>query len=125
MADITTINPDAETASPEGRLVDPGDALGATAATRRLPFAARMQAILVVVMVVAFILIGQQFDKRIYQIGLPLLVLASFTQIAFGNIPPTAGVRKSLGLLALTWVIVIAFFVVAVNIAPQLIALGR
>ncbi len=125
MADITTINPEAETASPEGRRVDPGDALRVTAATRRLPFAARMQAILVVVMVVAFILIGQQFDKRIYQIGLPLLVLASFTQIAFGNIPPTAGVRKSLGLLALTWVIVIAFFVVAVNIAPQLIALGR
>lgn len=125
MVDITTINPEAESASPEGRVVDPGEALDSPNVARRFPFAARMQAILVVVMVVAFILIGQQIDKRIYQFGLPLLVLASFTQIAFGNIPPTAGVRRSLGLLALTWVIVIAFFVVAVNIAPQLISLGR
>lgn len=125
MADVTTINPEAESASPEGRVVDPAEALAGPATARRLPFAARMQAILVVVMVVAFILIGQQIDKRIYQVGLPLLVLGSFTQIAFGNIPPTAGVKKSLALLALTWLIVIAFFVVAVNIAPQLITLGR
>lgn len=125
MSEVTTINPEAESASESGRVVDPAEALAGPTTARRLPFAARMQAILVVVMIIAFILIGQQFDKRIYQVGLPLLVLTAFTQIAFGNIPPTAGVRKSLGLLALTWAIVIAFFVVAVNIAPQLIAMGR
>jgi hypothetical protein len=125
MARVTTIDPEAESASAGGRAVDPEYALAEPEQARRLPFAARVQAVLVVVMIGGFVLIAQPWSKTVFQLGLPLLVLAAFLQIAFGNIPPTAGLKRSLPLLGLTWVIVAIFFIVAINITPQLITLGR
>jgi hypothetical protein len=128
---VVTENPEIETSSEAGRviaglpgLVHPGE-LPVAYAQRRLPFAARFQAILIVVMVAAFILILQQGNKSLYQIGLPVLVVAAFLQIAFGNIPPTTGFRKSMGLLLVTWAIVAALIVVSVRVTPNLIQLGR
>ena len=128
---VVTENPRIETASEDGRviaglpgLVHPGE-LPVKYARRPLPFAARFQAILIVVMFATFLLILQQGNKQLYQIGLPLLVLAAFLQIAFGNIPPSTGFMKSIGLLAMTWGIVALLIVVAVWITPSLIQLGR
>ena len=93
---------------------------------RPLPFAARFQAILIVVMFAAFLLILQQGNKQLYQIGLPVLVVAAFLQIAFGNIPPATGFAKSMGLLLLTWAIVaVAHRARRCSITPNLIQLGR
>ncbi len=129
MARVTTVDPGIETASDEGRTVVAADALppvgGQAGRGRRLPFAARVQGILIVVMFVGFVLIAQGVGKTIYQIGLPVLVLAAFLQIAFGNIPPTAGFGRSMALLALTWAIVAAVFGLGIVLAPYLIALGR
>jgi hypothetical protein len=91
----------------------------------RLPFAARFQGILIVVMFAGLILIGQQIDKQLYKFGLPLLVLAAFLQIAFGNIPPRSNLKRSILLLALTWVIVAAVFVAGILLAPTLIDRSR
>ena len=128
---VVTENPQIETASEEGRvlaglpgLVHPGE-LPTEYARRPLPFAARFQAILIAVMFLAFLLIMQQGSKQLYQIGLPLLVLAAFLQIAFGNIPPSTGFVKSMGLLLITWGIVALLIVVSVWITPNLIQLGR
>lgn len=93
--------------------------------TLRHPFAARVQGVLIVVMFAGLILIAQQRDKQLYQIGLPVLVTAAFLQIAFGNIPPRANWKRSLLLLALTWVIVGAVFFAAVKLAPTLIDRSR
>ena len=95
------------------------------APSRRLPFAARVQGILIVVMVAALALIAQQASKPLYQIGLPVLVIAAFLQIAFGNIPPAAGFWRSLKLLALTWLIVAGVFALGIKLAPTLIAASR
>jgi hypothetical protein len=89
------------------------------------PFAARFQAILIAVMFVGFALIAQRWSKTLYQIGLPLLILAAFFQIAFGNISPTAGFAKSMRQLALTWVLVAAVFGLGIVLAPILIGFGR
>lgn len=128
---VVTESPQIETASEEGRviaglpgLVHPGE-LPVAYARRPLPFAAQFQAVLIGVMFGAFVLILQQWNKQLYQIGLPVLVLAAFLQIAFGNIPPTSGFRKSMGLLALTWAIVAALIYVSVQITPSLIQLGK
>jgi hypothetical protein len=128
---VVTENPQIETASEDGRviagipgLVDPGE-LPVAYARRPLPFAARFQAALIVVMFATFLLILQQGNKQLYQIGLPLLVLAAFLQIAFGNIPASTRFMKSMGLLLMTWVIVALLIVVAVRITPSLIQLGR
>jgi hypothetical protein len=128
---VVTENPAIETASEEGRvlaavpgLVHPGE-LPIAYARKRLPFAAQFQAILIVVMFASFLLILQQWNKSLYQIGLPVLVVAAFLQIAFGNIPPTSGFRKSMALLALTWAVVAVLVIVAVQITPSLIQLGK
>jgi len=123
----TTVDPAIEAASDEGRTLDPALAVDPTDAITRggLPFAARTQGILIVVMLVGFVLIAQQASKTLYQIGLPLLVVAAFLQVAFGNIPPSAGARRSLALLGLTWLIVAAIFGLGIVLAPTLIGLGR
>ncbi len=128
---VVTENPQIETASEEGRiiaglpgLVHPGE-LPFEDIRGPLPFAARFQAILIVVMFAAFLLILQQGNKQLYQIGLPVLVVAAFLQIAFGNIPPATGFVKSMGLLLMTWAIVAVLIVVSVLITPNLIQLGR
>src|ERR687889_1820496 len=128
---VLTENPQIETASEDGRviaglpgLVHPGE-LPIEYSRRPLPFAARFQAILIVVLFATFLLILQQGNKQLYQIGLPLLVLAAFLQIAFGNIPPSTRFMKSMGLLLMTWGIVALLIVVAVWITPSLIQLGR
>ena len=131
ISDVWTENPEIESASRDGRViaglpgvVRPGE-LPVEYVRRALPFAARFQAILIVVMFAAFVLILQQGSKPLYQIGLPVLVLAAFLQIAFGNIPPTSGFVKSMGLLILTWAIVAALIVISINITPNLIQLGQ
>ncbi len=101
----------------------PGNDLVAAAPRSRLPFAARFQTVLIGLMVVGMVLIGQQQSKALYQVGLPLLVLAAFLQIAFGNIPPRAGFATSMKLLALTWAIVAAVFALGIVLAPYLIEL--
>src|SRR5215217_8918007 len=128
---VVTENPQIETASEDGRviaglpgLIHPGE-LTIEYSRRALPFAAWFQAFLIVVMFASFLLILQQGNKQLYQIGLPLLVLAAFLQIAFGNIPPSTGFVKSMGFLLLTWGIVAVLIVVSVQITPYLIQLGR
>jgi hypothetical protein len=128
---VVTENPEIETASEAGRvlagvpgLIHPGE-LPASIARRPLPFAARFQAILIVVMFAAFLLILQQGNKQLYQIGLPVLVVAAFLQIAFGNIPPRTGFVKSMGLLIATWAIVAVLIALSVYLTPSLIQLGQ
>jgi len=122
----TTVDPLLETASDLGRALDPTFVTPILDPARaRLPFAARTQGVLIVVMLVSLVLIAQQFSKTLYQIGLPVLMVAAFMQIAFGNIPPTAGRQKSLMLLGMTWLIVAAVFGLGILLAPTLISLGR
>ncbi len=131
--DVRTVDPQIEEASEDGRVVaDPAllvatgsQARVAAGGPRRQPFAARVQGLLIVVMLVAFALILQRVSKDLYMVGLPLLVVAAFLQIAFGNIPPRSGFVKSMGLLALTWAIMAAVWAASIVLAPHLIALGQ
>lgn len=132
MHDVGTVDPMIEVATDEGRMLQVGDLLlpehGASAYIEgpiTIPFAARFQGILIVLLLIGMILVGQQFSKPLYQFGLPFLVLAAFAQIAFGNIPPTSGFKKTMGLFLLTWGIIAALILLSVKIAPFLIGLGR
>lgn len=95
------------------------------AGRQSMPFAARFQGLLIIVMFVSLAFIAQQWTKMLYQIGLPLLMLAAFLQIAFGNIPPNTGFKKSMVMLAITWLITGALFVISVKLAPTLIEATR
>jgi len=121
---VSTVDPALESASEDGRVIA-GSSSDVAPPVARTPFAARFQAILIAVMFVGFVLIAQSVSKSLYQIGLPLLMIAAFMQIAFGNIAPTAGFAKSMRQLALTWVIVAAVFGLAIWLAPYMIRLGQ
>lgn len=130
MRNVDTVDPILEVATDDGRMLDVGGVLVpehgiATGTPSPIPFAARFQGILIVVLVVGLVLIAQQASKPLYQIGLPLVVVAAFLQIAFGNIPPRSNAKTSFLLLALTWALVAALFAFAIWLAPSLIGLGR
>jgi hypothetical protein len=93
--------------------------------TEKRPFATVVQLILVIWMLVSIVMIGQQFSMNVYQLGLLSLVFTAFSQIAFGNIPATAGFGRSMSLYLRYMLIVVAIFVVSILAAPYLVALGR
>lgn len=89
------------------------------------PFASVVQALLVVLMLLSIALIGQRFDKSLYQAGLILLVVTSLSQIAFGNIAPAAGFGRSMRMYALYMAITAVLFVISIAMTPLLVSLGR
>jgi hypothetical protein len=91
----------------------------------RMPFAARVQGLLIAVMLIGLVMIAQRQSITLYRVGLPLLIVAAFLQIAFGNIPPRSGFARSMALLVVTWVIVAAIFFVSIKLAPTLIEASR
>ena len=101
------------------------DGQAAAPIKQRMPFAAQVQGILIVLMLIGLVLIAQRQSLTLYRIGLPLLIVAAFLQIAFGNIPPRSGFLRSLVLLIITWAIVAAIFFISVQLAPDLIEASR
>ena len=102
-----------------------GGPQAASRARYRPPFAARVQGLLIVAMFVALAMITQQVNKSLYRIGLPVLIVAAFLQIAFGNIPPRSNFRRSMVMLAVAWTIMGALFFASVKLAPRLIEASR
>jgi hypothetical protein len=92
--------------------------------TRR-PFASRAQAALIILMAISFLMVAQQFNETIFQLGLLLLIISTLLQIAFGNIPPEAEFRRSMIYLGIVAVILVAIVVISIAILPSLLQLGR
>ncbi|NDJ62292.1 MAG: hypothetical protein GYB67_14285 [Chloroflexi bacterium] len=95
-----------------------------TAAPRRT-FASTMQLVLIFVMATSFVMITQQENREIYWWGVHILVASTLLQIAFGNIPSHFNFRKSLVGVAIAAVIIGGIVVLAINLAPTLLSLGR
>ncbi|MCL4554465.1 MAG: hypothetical protein M1565_04960 [Actinobacteria bacterium] len=89
------------------------------------PFASTVQAILIVLLVLSFVLIAQQVSMTVYHVGLVLLVVSTLVQIAFGNIPPSANLRRSLNGLGIGLAVISAMFGLGIILVPYLINLGR
>jgi len=89
------------------------------------PFASVIQFALVILLLISLIMMGQQISMKVYQAGLILLVVATFSQIAFGNIPPTANFAQSMRLYAIYIGITVALFIISILLAPFLVQLGR
>ena len=89
------------------------------------PFAAIVQGILVILLVVSFAMITQQFSETIYRIGFLLLIASTFVQIVFGNLPPEADFKQSLKFTAVVFGIIAIVFGLGIFLAPHLVNLGR
>ena len=91
----------------------------------RLPFASKLQMVLLVGMVLAFLLIAQNLSADLYQYGLLLLIGSSLLQVVAGNIPPQAGLISTLVRLLIGLAIVGAVFVGGILLVPYLAQLGQ
>ena len=88
-------------------------------------FAEILHAILIILMLLSFLLITQQESKSLYQLGFILLIISTFVQIVFGNVPPTANFKQSMTLLGIGLAIVVTVFILGIILAPHLVNLGR
>ena len=91
----------------------------------RTPFAARMQAVLIVLLLLSFVLIAQQSSRDVYRYGMLLLIGATLVQIPFGNVPPESNFRRSITYLVIGLAIVAAVCVLSIRLTPYLLQLGR
>ncbi|MCG8480984.1 MAG: hypothetical protein MI724_17960 [Spirochaetales bacterium] len=89
------------------------------------PFAYRVQALLVVGLVLSFVLIMQTVSMVLYRIGIMVLIGSTLVQIPFGNIPPEADRRRTFRMFAWMVLILIAVFGIGILIAPMLVNMGR
>ena len=89
------------------------------------PFAAIVQGILVILLVVSFAMITQQFSETIYRMGFLLLIASTFVQIVFGNLPPEANFKQSFKFTVVVFGIIAIVFGLGIFLAPHLVNLGR
>lgn len=93
--------------------------------TNRHTFTSVMQLLLVFFMLLSIILIGQRSSFLGYKAGLILLVVTTLSQIAFGNIPPSARFGKSMRMYAIFMGVTALIFAISIAVAPLLVNLGR
>lgn len=89
------------------------------------PFTANVHIALVVAMLAGILMVGQQFSKTIYQLGLIVLTASTILQIAFGNIPRHFDRQRAMKLFWPFMAVILFVFVLSFVLVPYLYALGR
>lgn len=92
---------------------------------RGLTFQQRAEIVLIGLLALGFVLIAQQASMVLYQVGLTLVIVATFLEIAVGNVPIEASPGKALRRIALFLAIIAAVFALGIFLVPHLTALGR
>lgn len=93
--------------------------------TGKRTFTSVMQLVLVLLMLLSILLIGQRFEFSGYKAGLILLTITTFSQIAFGNIQPSANFGQAMKMYGIYMGITVALFALSIWAAPYLVGLGR
>lgn len=93
--------------------------------TTKKPFAARLQSYLIVALIVSLVLIAQQFNKTVYQIGIVMLIVSTFLQIGASNIDPKADFKGSMKVMGIALSIVAVVFALGIYLVPIFLELGR
>lgn len=84
----------------------------------------RAELALILIMVLGFLLIVQQWSFGLFQIGLLTVMAATILNIAVGNLPRNAGLGRALRLTVLLLAIVAAVFAAGILLVPYLARLG-
>lgn len=88
-------------------------------------FPERAERVLIAGLLVGIGLIAQRYNVTLFKVGLSILVVATFLQIAVGNLPKEASFGRSLALIALILAIVAAVFAIGIALVPVLSQMGR
>lgn len=81
--------------------------------------------VLIVSLCIGIVLIAQTYSVMIYRIGLTILVVSTFLQIAVGNLRKDANVWQSLKFIAIILCLVAAIFTLGIVLVPTFSTLGR
>ena len=92
---------------------------------KKVAFATRAQNWVLGLLVVALLLVAQPFTIDIFGIGVYLLAIAVFLQIAVSNVAPSAGVRKTITKSLIILAIIAILFVFSLWVTPILVEMGR
>lgn len=84
-----------------------------------------MQALIIFLMLVCFILIGQQFSSVLYSTGLTAIIIITLCNMAFSNMRSDLGIKDTLIAFVRIMLIVVVIFVLGIVLAPVLITMGR
>jgi hypothetical protein len=84
----------------------------------------RAELALILIMIVGFLFIVQQWSFGLFQIGLLTVMAATILNIAVGNLPRAAGVWQAARLTVLILCIVAAVFILGILLVPYLARLG-
>ena len=92
---------------------------------RKVAFATRAQNWVLGLLVVALLLVAQPFTIDIFGIGVYVLAIAVFLQIAVSNVAPNAGIRKTITKSVIILAIIAILFVFSIWVTPILVEMGR
>jgi hypothetical protein len=84
----------------------------------------RAEFALILIMVLGFLLIVQQWSFSLFQIGLLTVMTATILNIAVGNLPRAAGLGQALRLTLIILLIVACVFAAGILLVPYLARLG-
>lgn len=93
--------------------------------TNKPPFAARAQRINIYLLLVALLMLAQQFTYTIYVWGFRLLFVVVTIQVALGNINPDWNGKKTLRKTLVILLVIVVIFAFSIVVTPYLIELGR
>ncbi|MFM7138927.1 MAG: hypothetical protein ACKOXS_01305 [Actinomycetes bacterium] len=92
---------------------------------KKLPFATRAQRLNVYLLLIALVMLAQQFTYTIYVWGFRLLFVVVTLQVALGNINPDWNGKKTLKKTLVILLIIAVIFIFSIFVTPYLIELGR
>jgi uncharacterized membrane protein YecN with MAPEG domain len=93
--------------------------------TNKPPFAARAQRINIYLLLVALLMLAQQFTYTIYLCGFRLLFVVVTLQVALGNIKPDWNSKKTLKKTLVILLVIVVIFAFSIFVTPYLIELGK
>ena len=92
---------------------------------KKLPFATRAQRLNIYLLLLALVMLAQQFTYTIYVWGFRLLFVVVTLQVALGNINSEWNAKKRAKKTLIILLIILVIFIFSIIVTPYLIELGR
>ena len=99
--------------------------MATTVKANKGPFAARSQRINIYLLIVALLMLAQQFTYTVYVWGFRLLFVVVTLQVALGNINPEWDGKKTLKKTLVILLVIVTIFAFSIFVTPYLIELGK
>ena len=97
----------------------------AVVTNRKLPFATRVQRLNIYLLLIALLMLAQQFTYTIYLWGFRLLFVVVTLQVAVGNINTDWDAKKTIRKTLVILLIIAVIFAFSIFVTPYLVELGR